>query len=135
MGRLRFPGAKPSFRGGRLTSPRTPSEPQPPAPHRPGARPSHFPPPSSEETENSRHPAEGGRSAGLVPTPPPGAKPARGARSPLPEDGDPPPTAAGPRPRAPEGRGTLSSPHTPGAAKRPRSPPSYTLPPGGRGAA
>lgn len=41
-----------------------------------GAGPSHFPPPSPKNTVNSRLPAEGGRSAGWLPAPPPaGAKP------------------------------------------------------------
>lgn len=121
-------GPNPPFGGCRLTSPCTPvGMPPQPAQRGPEARPSHFPPPSSEKTKNSRHPAEGGSSAGLIPAPPPaGANPALGG---------PAPAALLPRmatrttpqrdhgPGCPQGQVVLSSPHPSGAAERPRSPP------------
>lgn len=65
-------GPNPPFGGCRLTSPCTPLEMQRSAAHHgPEAGPSHFPPPSCEKTKNSRLPAEGGRSTGLIPAPPP----------------------------------------------------------------
>ncbi|XP_032970373.1 basic proline-rich protein-like [Rhinolophus ferrumequinum] len=108
-----------------------------PAHHGPEAGPSHFPPPSCEKTKNSRLPAEGGRSTGLIPAPPPVGqnRPSAGQRRhPFLRTATYTHTAAGQRAprRSPEGRVLLSFPQEPGAAKRPRSPPCYTLPQRGR---
>lgn len=80
--------------------------PQPPEQHRPGTRPSHFPPPSSEETSNSRLPAEGGSSSGWISAPPPtGARPDRLRAAPAPEDGYPHTHRSGTKaPAPPSGR-------------------------------
>lgn len=121
-----------------MTSPCTPLEMQrSPALHGPEAGPSHFPPPSCEKTKNSRLPAEGGRSTGLIPAPPPVRqnRPSAGQRRhPFLRMATYTHTAAGqrPPPRSPEGRVIISFPQEPGAAKRPRSPPCYTLPQRGR---
>lgn len=100
----------------------------------------HFPPPSSEKTKNSRLPVEGGRSSGLIPTPPPaGAKlPVRSLEwvgISLSEDGCPHPHRS--KTKAPAlPRGGSPPPHNIQARGKDRDLlPSYTLPRVGQGAA